>query len=138
MSGINKYVSTEVANLSYAQAGYDFLPSNTVTQYPGGGKCEESIASHTTEILCNNENGGADPHTYAAGNPGHFKGASKQWVNVIIIGDGVSTVTLTPLIGDDITITSTEQDSLIGVGIPGPWQSVKPGGSGSKLLCIRG
>jgi len=138
MPGITKYASTEVANLAFAQAGSDILPSNSDIHYPGGGKCEESIASHTTEILCDNENGSADPHTYSAGNIGHFKGAAKQWVNVTILGDGISTITLTPWIGDTVTITASEQDSLIGVGISGTWKSVISGGSGSKLLCIRG
>ena len=41
-------------------------------------------------------------------------------------------------IGDIVTITPTEQDSLIGVGILGTWKSVQAGGGGSKLLCIRG
>ena len=176
MSRIAHYNSVEASNLALGQGGYDILPATTNRYFPGGGKCEESIASHTTALicdaedvdngvcdetegthttktLCDNENGGADPHTtdpglpihwdydqhkYATGDIGHFKGAAKRWVSVKIIGDGVSTITLTPHTGDEVTITATEQDSLIGVTIQGNWASVIAGGSGSNLLCVRG
>ena len=57
---------------------------------------------------------------------------------MIIVGDGASSITLTPWIGDAVIITASEQDSLIGVGIAGCWKSVKPGGASSRLICVRG
>ena len=142
---LSRYNGTEIANLALGQAGVDIISGTTSTitagESVGQGVCDEGIVVHTTKAICNAETG-PTPHTNAPlathPNTDHWRPSFDRWISVVILGDGASSIVLTPVNGDVVTINSSEQDDLIGIAMPGPWKSIQGGGTGSNLMCNRG
>jgi len=97
-----------------------------LTNYNGTEAANLALGQAGVDLI----SGGTAVHT-----PG---GSSKRWVSILIIGDGSGTLTLTPEVGDAVTLTAGEQADNLGVAISGPWSSVTASNTGCKLVCYRG
>ena len=97
-----------------------------LTNYNGTEAANLALGQAGVDLI----SGGTLVHT-----PG---GGATRWISVLIIGDGSGTLTLTPEVGDVVTLTAGEQSDNLGVALSGAWASVTASNTGCKLICYRG